>query len=245
MYLELRTTPRGTDQLSPAEYIETILDSIQDFETNQTSMHTRLILSIDRRHDLETAESILRLAEKFRSKGVVGLDLCGDPTVRPNGEIAVFTPVFQAARRAGFGITVHFAEAEASGSREELEVLLSWQPSRLGHVIWEDEEAKKEIARRCLCLELCLSCNVQAGMVKGGFEGHHFGAWRTVEGPRISLGVSNTMQLQENSLSTKVAFTPLATWAAYTLQYSLYSSSRKLPNLVQMQETFANNVIDR
>lgn len=86
---------------------------------------------------------------------------------------------------------MHFAEAEASGSEEELSTLLSWKPGRLGHVIWEGEDTKKEIARRGLCLELCLSCNVKADMVIGGFEGHHFGHWREVEGPKISLSVSS------------------------------------------------------
>jgi len=28
--------------------------------------------------------------------------------------------------------------------------------------------------------------------VRGGFEGHHFGHWRGVDGPRLSLGVSWT-----------------------------------------------------
>lgn len=109
--------------------------------------------------------------------------------------MSIFTPTFEAARDAGLKITVHFAEAEASASRDEIETLLSWQPDRLGHVIWEDEAAKQEIAKRGLCLELCLSCNVKAGMVLGGFEGHHFGHWRGVEGVKISLAVSYPIDL--------------------------------------------------
>ncbi|OAR01700.1 hypothetical protein LLEC1_07186, partial [Akanthomyces lecanii] len=49
----------------------------------------------------------------------------------------------------------------------------------------------REIAKRGLCLELCLSCNVLADMVEGGFAGHHFGYWRTVEGPKISLATDD------------------------------------------------------
>ncbi|CEI62734.1 hypothetical protein FVEN_g5255 [Fusarium venenatum] len=190
-YLELRTTPRSTPQLSAEQYIATLIDAISLFESKSPQLHTRLILSIDRRHTLEQATSTLKLALKYRNQGVVGLDLCGDPTARPNGDISVFTPVFQEANRKGLGITVHFAEAEASGSKEELSTLLSWEPGRLGHVIWEDEDTKKEIARRGLCLELCLSCNVKADMVLGGFEGHHFGHWKGVEGPKISLSTDD------------------------------------------------------
>lgn len=154
-------------------------------------MHTRLILSIDRRHDFATASSILDLALSLPDN-IVGLDLCGDPAARPAGEIALFTPLFEKAREAGLGITVHFAEAESSASPEELKTLLNWRPHRLGHVICEDKDTKRGIALRKdeLCLELCLSCNVHAGMVKSGFEGHHFGEWRAVEGVKVSLGVS-------------------------------------------------------
>ncbi|UNI17238.1 Adenosine deaminase [Purpureocillium takamizusanense] len=203
VYLELRTTPRATGCLSAEAYVRVLLDAMGAWESHyggdDAPLHARLILSVDRRHDLATAESILALAARLRSEGhqqqrVVGLDLCGDPTARPDGGVALFTPVLGAAARDphGLGLTVHFAEAEASGSRAELDTLLGWRPGRLGHVIWvrEDEEARREIARRGLCLELCLSCNVQAGMVRGGFEGHHFGYWRGVDGPRLSLGVS-------------------------------------------------------
>ncbi|KAM0250325.1 hypothetical protein ACHAP5_002386 [Fusarium lateritium] len=190
-YLELRTTPRSTPQLSAEQYIATLVHTISSFENQHPQLHTRLILSVDRRHKPEQAASTLELAMKYRNQGVVGLDLCGDPTARPGGEINVFTPIFQEAKKQGLGITVHFAEAEASGSKEELDMLLSWEPGRLGHVIWEDEETKKEIAKRGLCLELCLSCNVRAGMVLGGFEGHHFGHWRGVEGPKIALSTDD------------------------------------------------------
>ncbi|KAL7808579.1 hypothetical protein V8C26DRAFT_438677 [Trichoderma gracile] len=213
VYLELRTTPRSTPHLSAEQYISVIVDTISSFEASNPSLHTRLILSIDRRHDYETASSILSLALSSSSSSkytnhtpsspspspesdppmIVGLDLCGDPTARPHGQISLFTPLFQQARAAGLGITVHFAETPASSSPAELRTLLSWRPHRLGHVIWDDDESKREIARRRdeLCLELCLSCNVCAGMVKGGFEGHHFGGWRAVEGVKVTLGTDD------------------------------------------------------
>lgn len=189
VYLELRTTPRHTGELTPESLISVIIDTIRIFEKAHPGLHTKLILSVDRRHDLPTAERILRIALKNRP-AVVGLDLCGDPNAKINGDISIFTPVFRRAGSEGLSVTVHFAEAEASASRAELEVLLSWNPKRLGHVIWEDEQTKQEIADRGLCLELCLSCNVKAGMIKGSFESHHFGAWRNVRGPVLSLGVS-------------------------------------------------------
>ncbi|KAG6037494.1 hypothetical protein E4U41_005073 [Claviceps citrina] len=194
VYLELRTTPRATGDISADRYIQILLDTIRDFEQSCPRMHTRLILSVDRRHSLATAESILSLATRLRTEegpGVVGIDLCGDPTARTGGEVSIFTPVFKQAARNGLGITVHFAEAEASASHDELRTLLSWRPGRLGHVIWEDEGAKKEIAQRGLCLELCVTCNVQAGLICGGFQDHHFKHWIGIDGPKISLATDD------------------------------------------------------
>ncbi|KAK5994553.1 Adenosine deaminase-like protein [Cladobotryum mycophilum] len=194
VYLELRTTPRATAHLTPSAYISILLSAISSFESSHPQMHTRLILSVDRRHTLETARSILSLAETIPHDGrIVGLDLCGDPSVKPGGGtgVALFTPVFRAAREKCLQVTVHFAETEESASREELDTLLSWEPRRLGHVIHEDEKTKAEIAKRGLCLELCLSCNVQAEMVKCGFEGHHLGHWKDIQGVKISLATDD------------------------------------------------------
>ncbi|KAH6603602.1 adenosine deaminase [Trichoderma cornu-damae] len=196
VYLELRTTPRPTPLLSAEQYVSVVLSTISGFEASHPRLHTRLILSIDRRHDFATASSVLSLAAARRADAqalVVGLDLCGDVNARPGGSVALFAPLFREARDSGLGITLHFAEAEASAHEAELRTLLSWRPHRLGHVIWEDDETRREIVRRKadLCLELCLSCNVQAGMVKGGFEAHHFGEWRSVEGVKISIGTDD------------------------------------------------------
>ncbi|KIN04964.1 hypothetical protein OIDMADRAFT_101825 [Oidiodendron maius Zn] len=176
VYLELRTTPRAipSANLTSEDYVRTILSCIAAFNTTHTSMRTSLLLSIDRRHSLPTALAIVSLASTLRTSGVVGIDLCGDPSV---GEISSLVPAFHAARAQGLPCTLHFAEAPQSSSPEELQTLLSFAPERLGHVIHVPEDVRGEIERRKLGLELCLSCNVHAGMVVGGFGEHHFGWW--------------------------------------------------------------------
>lgn len=51
-------------------------------------------------------------------------------------------------------------------------MLLTWgPPDRLGHVIHLSDAIKEKVSRRGgMGLELCLSCNVKAGMITGGFE---------------------------------------------------------------------------
>jgi adenosine deaminase len=219
VYLELRTTPRAMPaaNLSKEGYVDLVLDTISKYESRESlpTMHTRLILSVDRRNSLEQAMEVVHLALKLRDRGVVGLDLCGDPTAKvvavsrqhhtgittEDEGINIFTPAFTEARLHGLPITVHFAEAECSGTDAELRTLLSWQPDRLGHVIHLSDAIMSEVrSRKHLGLELCLSCNVQAGMVTGGFEAHHFGEWWRArgaeqEGPAITLAVSKPSKI--------------------------------------------------
>jgi len=105
VYLELRTTPRAmpSANISKELYINTILDCITTSNASNV-MKTNLILSIDRRNDLPTALSVVDLAVKYRSQGVVGVDLCGDPAV---GNISLFTPAFEKARSEGLNITMY------------------------------------------------------------------------------------------------------------------------------------------
>jgi adenosine deaminase len=88
-------------------------------------------------------------------------------------------------------LTLHFAEAEESGTEEELEMLLDWGPGRIGHVIHVPEQIRERIkGRGGMGLELCLSCNVHANMISGGFEAHHFGEWWRVKDVVVALSVS-------------------------------------------------------
>ncbi|KAF2489936.1 Metallo-dependent hydrolase [Lophium mytilinum] len=179
VYLELRTTPRASPahNISKDLYVSTVLSILRSHNADPANtLHATLILSIDRRNSLPEAHDTVDLALKHRPFGVVGVDLCGDPAV---SGIAKFAPAFQRAKEAGLGITLHFAEATASATDEELRELLRWQPGRIGHVIHVKEEIKDEIVKQGVGVELCLSCNVQLKMHgDGGYEGHHFGWWR-------------------------------------------------------------------
>ena len=118
---------------------------------------------------------VVDLALKYGDQGVVGVDLCGDPA---KGDISIFQSAFEKSRKNDMKTTIHFAEAPQSSTSEELWKLLSYQPDRIGHVINVPNDVKKEIVKRKLGLELCLSCNVHAKMITGTYGDHHFGWWR-------------------------------------------------------------------
>jgi adenosine deaminase len=184
-YLELRTTPRAisTAGISKEGYVGIVLEAMHDFsssEQNKSStllheekLRTKLILSIDRKNTLAEAMEVVSLAVKHRYLGIVGIDLCGNPTRKA---ISHLTPAFAEATAQGLAITLHFGEIPQTDSAE-LEMMLAWQPQRLGHVIHVSEDVKAVITERKLGLELCLSCNVLCKLSQGGFEAHHFGEW--------------------------------------------------------------------
>jgi adenosine deaminase len=153
-------------------------------------MSVFLILALDRGNTTAVqATQIIDLAITNKPRGVVGVDLCGNPT---QGNVTLYRDAFARAKAHGLGVTLHFAETPASGNPTELAALLSFQPDRLGHVIHVPDEFKREITRRRLGLELCMSCNVHAKLIEGGFLDHHFGEWRYEECP-IALCVSFLM----------------------------------------------------
>ena len=186
-YLELRTTPRTSIHMTKAQYVSTVLDCIQSYKSS--TMSTNLILSVDRKNSASEAMEVVDLAIRNKNYGVVGVDLCGDPS--RSCSVDTFKEAFTKARAFGLGITLHFAEVPESSTEEELQMLLSFRPDRVGHVIHVNERVEETLAEKHIGLELCLSCNIKAGMIEGGYDSHHFRYWWLKEhrGP-IALCVS-------------------------------------------------------
>jgi adenosine deaminase len=202
------------------EYHQSQFDNTTLAEEDQIEVH--LILSIDRTMTASQADEILDLAEKYQHLSgklklassspvqdyksnpvapptIVGIDLCGNPT---KGDISLFTPTFLRAKTMPtLRTTVHFAEIPTQPTSNELEVLLSWSPDRLGHAINIPADLRSIIKERKIALELCLSCNVLAEMTQGGFGGHHLGEWMQTECP-IALGTDD-VGVFESSLANE------------------------------------------
>lgn len=79
-YLELRSTPRETPAMSRRQYLEAVLDEVEQYPPERAA----LIVSLDRRMDVRVTAEVIEGAISLRKAGrrVVGVDLCGDPKVR-------------------------------------------------------------------------------------------------------------------------------------------------------------------
>ncbi|KAG5636930.1 hypothetical protein H0H81_006363, partial [Sphagnurus paluster] len=105
-YLELRTTPRVTPEMTPEQYLRVVLGELDRYGGIR---RVGLIVSLDRRMGEDALRECLDLAVKFKAEGapVVGVDLCGDPLA---GDVTLFQKYFKEAKAAGLGVTLHIAE---------------------------------------------------------------------------------------------------------------------------------------
>jgi len=104
-YLELRSTPKETEEMTREDYLRTVLDEVEKYPRDRAAF----IVSLDRRMSMEVMMECVEAVVKLKREGrrVVGIDLCGDPRA---GDVNTFEPVFEQVRNAGLGITLHIAE---------------------------------------------------------------------------------------------------------------------------------------
>jgi len=127
-----------------------------------------IILCLDRAFPLALNEIIVEKAIAYRDRGVVGIDIAGPESdaFRP----AEYRALFNRARKAGLGITVHTGE---SGPVEEIgEVIRNLEPSRIGHGVKAayDPRTMGMIRERGITLEICPTSNLVTRVVSGWEE---------------------------------------------------------------------------
>lgn len=129
-----------------------------------------LIFCLAREFPFELNEIIVRKAIRYHKWGVVGIDMAGPEhkTFEQDLDFKRYVGLFQEARAAGLGITVHTGETDATGPESVRQVLRNIKPERIGHGIQaaKDEALMDELAAAGTVLEICPSSNVQTYVVK-------------------------------------------------------------------------------
>ena len=144
-----------------------ILAALRGMERSLTefpSVRAGLILLLDRRLPLEKNAVVARKAIKYRSRGVVGIDIAGPK----NGEFKYedYSKLYAEVREAGLKTTVHTGE---DGTVEEMAHVLKVLPlDRLNHGFRciESKEVMKEVQKRDLCLCLCPTSSLVLKFIK-------------------------------------------------------------------------------
>lgn len=186
-YLELRSTPKATAAMTRLEYVEIVLDAVEKYRPEQAA----LIVCLDRRMSKEAADECVEAAVALKRKGrrVVGVDLCGDPTVSSYwtdecsrclefSRWAMWSSSGAISRqRKPLGWASHFtspryfsllffADPPVLSIRQTVEntpedtlKLLSFEPDRLGHATFLNDEAQASVVREKMTIEICLTSN--------------------------------------------------------------------------------------
>ncbi|KJE94453.1 adenosine deaminase [Capsaspora owczarzaki ATCC 30864] len=161
-YFEARYAPQLLNDatLSIEQVIEAACRGLQrgiaDF-----NIYAKFILCC-MRHMPETSLQVAHLAAKYRSSGVVGIDLAGDEAHFP---ALPHAPAFQFAKEQSIRRTVHAGEAgPAANVSEALDVL---HAERIGHGyhIIDDQQVYERVKRDLVHLECCLTSSLQTGAV--------------------------------------------------------------------------------
>jgi len=135
------------------------------------SVKAGLIFCLAREFDHSLNQIIVEKAIKYRSRGVVGIDLAGTEKealeLKPE-VLAPYQDLYQRARKSGLKTTVHTGETAGTGAEGVMAVVEKLNPHRIGHGIRAayDESAMKLLKQRDVLLELCPTSNLQTRAVK-------------------------------------------------------------------------------
>jgi adenosine deaminase len=137
-----------------------------------------LIFCLAREFDHRLNAIILDKAIRYRSRGVVGIDLAGterDALELKPELVPQYEDLFARARQAGLKTTIHTGETRGTGAEGVVAVVERLKPQRIGHGIRAayDEAAMKLLKERDIVLELCPTSNLQTNAVEGIKELEH------------------------------------------------------------------------
>ena len=118
-----------------------------------------IILMMHRMDSFAQNEIKIKKAIKYKSQGIIGVDVAGPN--RKTFEMKKHKVLFDMARKAGLGLTVHTGE---EAQLDEMRyVVRNIRPDRIGHGIQcaLDPGLMKEVAKEGITLEVCPTSNIK------------------------------------------------------------------------------------
>lgn len=128
-----------------------------------------MILMLDRRLAKEVNAIIVRKAIKYKTRGIVGIDIAG-PKGDNKFDYADYADLYAMARDAGLKTTVHTGE---DGTAEEMAYVIKHLPlDRLNHGFraHSDQKLMEEVRKKNLCMCLCPTSSLSLKFFKDGAD---------------------------------------------------------------------------
>ena len=169
--IELRFNPMKRNQQGRRDLDHIIHAALRGLDRAclEYGVKAGLILCLAREFDAETNEKIVRKAIQYLGKGVVGIDLAGTETntIELTEAVGQYAAMFEMARSAGLGTTIHTGETKATSGEGVIAVLKHLKPDRLGHGVRAaySKEATAMLAETQTTLEICPTSNLHTRAV--------------------------------------------------------------------------------
>ncbi len=150
-----------------------------------------LIFCLAREFEPELNEVICDKAIKYQNRGVIGIDLAGTEknAVELNESVDKYARIFEQARAAGLGTTVHTGETKNTAGEGVVAVVDRLKPDRIGHGIRAayNEEALERLSAAGTVLEICPTSNLHTRAVR------HLEEFKFILGTFLEAGVPFTI----------------------------------------------------
>lgn len=198
IYSEIRFAPHLhlREGLNLSDVVDGVLSGIN--ERKNKNGYVGIILCIMRYLSEEQSFEIVKLAEKFRNSGVVGIDIAGD---EKSFGIENFKRTFEMAKSEGIKFTIHAGEARGA---ESVKKAIEYGALRIGHGIRcvEDESLTDLIAEKEIMLEMCPISNLQTGVYTDYFN--QYPVKKLLE-KGVKIGINSDNHTVSNTNLTKEA----------------------------------------
>lgn len=169
--LEIRFNPILRSRNGERDLDHLIIFALQGMERAMLKYPVRagIILMMDRRFNEEENGAIIKKAIKYRSRGVIGVDLAGP--IKRTETSQGFKPkdiagMIHDAKSANLHVTVH--TGEATNVDEMWDVVNELKPERIGHGIAcvNDPKLMEHLKNNHIVLETCPTSNLHTKSVK-------------------------------------------------------------------------------
>ncbi len=196
-YVEVRFSPilHTRDGLSMPDIIESVIVGLKKAERDFEIL-TGIIICGIRNMDPELSYDLAELAVAYKHRGVVGFDLAGEEKDFPAKD---HLEAFYLIINNNVNSTVH--AGEAFGPKSIAQALHYCGANRIGHGtrLREDPDLLNYVTDHRIPLEICLTSNVQTGIVKT-IHDHPFEFYYDY-GVRVTLNTDN--RLMSNTSMTR------------------------------------------
>jgi adenosine deaminase len=128
-----------------------------------------LIFCMAREFEPELNEIVVEKAIKYHHRGVVGIDVAGSEsrTIELSDKLPFYVDLFERAKAAGLGTTIHTGETKHTSCKGMDAVLTHLKPHRIGHGVQchFSEDTMKRLVDTDTVLEICPTSNLHTRAV--------------------------------------------------------------------------------